>query len=816
MIDPFTISVLANLATAGGVFALNKILKSDDLETQINQAFDLALEEWTVNSDIRRKEGLWSTKRLNQLLEYLKNPSDDYKFDKSLQELIDIFYTKLQKKQTAWNYIQGEHFKAETNKLNSIGNHLEQLLEELKKEKLQTTVVIKALQVQVENQLKKQIVTEKYIPDTFIETNELKDDLRYFVAPLIFYSKVFNETLNMNFNHLNRINKIKGRQPFSLDVSTFDLNQKDIRISELFSKTGEVVNYLNIKHEELEKQSTNLSYAFRRKIETKKRSFEFLRYKALMLNDNAGQGKTNLLCDLIENVLIKREIPAIFLSGYEIDANNISDSISRRIFPNDNFSLNEIFNSIENHIEQKQFIIVIDGINENSNPSLFSQNLETFIESLISKDFVKIILTCRTEYFQNNFENIITSSFSEQIMLIDGLNNQLNERQKERLLDTYFHYFDIRIDSINEETEKQLSDNFLLLRIFSEVNKGQHLPNVVNIYKSNLFVKYYKLKVEGINKRIKENDDFKVKGTFDIRNFIESIASYMIKYQLFHNIPIDKIINDNKNKEIYIRFLDENIILKKDLPQSSDSIFTESEVVNFTYDEFRDFIISDYLINKVFNESKEVFKSFISNNVVKKSPIMEGCSIFLYSLSRKIDNSEINEFLESQGWYDDAFLSVIFSTPDIEITTNDKIRIKQIFTFNLSVAQKITIELAYHRYDTAKYPNLNINLLFEIFNSLSEQQFDSLVYKIYQGYNNSIENLVKKLDEFLDKFKPVYHPLFKYVLYFIPLSYKVKLLYYKYYSVFASQQHLKDLLLCENENIINQTNQFIKDYDIQL
>ncbi|HTO16072.1 MAG TPA: hypothetical protein VLZ83_09885 [Edaphocola sp.] len=812
MIDPFTISVLANLATAGGTLALKKILKSDDLENQITQAFDSSLEKWSKNSDIRRKEGFWSSKRLRQLFKYLENPTLDFEFEKPTQELINYFYLELQKKQIAWNFIQGEQFKIEIKKLNS----LEKLLEELKNQKLQPGTVRKALNNQVYNQLEKQIVTEKYIPQTFIETDELKDNIRYFVTPYTFYPKLFNETLNMNFNHLNRINKINNRQLFSFDFSKYLLNEEDLNISTINKKIGEAIFYLNEKHEELEKQSTNLSYAFKRKIESKRKSFEFLSYKVLMLNDNAGQGKTNLLCDLIENITSKREIPTIFLSGYEIDANNISESISKRIFPNDNFTLNEILESIENNIGHEHLIIIIDGINENPNPSLFSQNLELFIQSLIEKEFVKIILTCRTEYFKNNFENIINSSYHSRIQLIDGLNSRLNEQHKKRLLETYFHFFDIKIDSISEEIEKQLSNNFLLLRIFSEVNKGKHLPSVTNIFKSNLFIEYYKLKVEQINKRIIDNDDFKIKGKFDIRHFIENIASYMIKYHTFHNIPIDNIINDDNNREIYIRFLDENIILKKDLPQSEDSIFSDSEVINFTYDEFRDFIISDYLINNTFKESKENFEEFISKNLIKASPILEGCSIFLYSLSRKIRNDEIKKIIERQEWYNSAFLSVIFSTPDYEIIDGDKIQLKQIFTSNQSVSEKITLELAYHRYNTNKYQNLNINLLFELFNDLSENEFEELVYSTYKGYNNSIKRLVEQLEKFLEDFDAVYHPLFKYLLYFMPLDYSVKRLYFRYYSSFLSQQHLRDLLKCKNENIVTHISQFIKDYDIQL
>lgn len=111
---------------------------------------------------------------------------------------------------------------------------------------------------------------------------------------------------------------------------------------------------------------------------------------------------------------------------------------------------------------------------------------------------------------------------------------------------------------------------------------------------------------------------------------------------------------------------------------------------------------------------------------------------------------------------------------------------------------------------------MNINLLFELFNDLSENEFEELVYSTYKGYNNSIKRLVEQLEKFLEDFDAVYHPLFKYLLYFMPLDYSVKRLYFRYYSSFLSQQHLRDLLKCKNENIVTHISQFIKDYDIQL
>lgn len=808
MIESFIIGLLVNLSTEGGKLTLKKLLNSSDLEVQINNAYERALKKWSVNKEIRRKESFWTATRLKQLFEYIENPTAETNFDKSTQELIDYFYQELQKEQTAWHFIQSKHFKTTITKLNT----LEQLLNELKNEKLKPEFVFEALKYNAKNQIKRQISSGKYIPNTFIETNELKDHLRYFVTPLTFYSKIFTETKNLNFSHLNRINKLNEKEYFSFDITSFKEDISEFSYNEIFQETSKIIDYLDKKHTELEKQRSNLSYAFTRKIENSKKSFEFINSKAILLTDNAGQGKTNLLCDFVDNVLLKRDIPTIFLNGFEIDANEIGNSIARRIFPNDNYSFNEIVDVIEKHSEKKQLIIIIDGINENTKPKLFSKNLETFIEAILQKSFIKIILSCRTEYYENNFQNLINASFKNNIKLINGLNNRLDKRKKEKLLWTYFNYFNIKIDSIDEEVEKLLVDNFLLLRIFSEVNKNKHLPELTHIYKTKLFSEYYKLKVKEINKRFKENDEFDIEGNISISKFIERIAEFMISNEVFHNIPLDEILKDN-NKEVYIRFLDENILLRKDLKQSQSSIFGRKEVINFTFDEFRDFIISDYLINKLYSESKQQFEDFIKNNLTEQSPILEGCSIFIYSLSRKINDNYLNDFLKEQPWYNYAFLKVIFNTPDKEITSSDKDHIKQIFIEDKSVAQQVSTELNYKRYNSSEYSNLNINLLFEIFDTLTNEQFNELVYPVYQ---NSLDDLIKQLYKILDKLKPKHYVLFKHLLYFLPLSNKVKKLYYDFYKKTGNTKFLKDLLQVKSSNIVNEINKFIEEYDIQL
>ncbi len=83
-------------------------------------------------------------------------------------------------------------------------------------------------------------------------------------------------------------------------------------------------------------------------------------------------------------------------------------------------------------------------------------------------------------------------------------------------------------------------------------------------------------------------------------------------------------------------------------------------------------------------------------------------------------------------------------------------------------------------------------------------------------YNNSIDNLIEQLYKILDKLELRHHLLFKHILYFIPLSYKVKRLYYDFYKKTGTTIFLNDLLIVKSSVIVNEIKQFIKDYDIQL
>jgi hypothetical protein len=131
MIESILISIVANIITGVGQKTLKKLINDNSLETEINKAFDSALDKWTVNYGIREKEKIFTRKRFEILLECLKTPETIGELDKETVDLIELFKLELQKSLPAWNYIQDEQFKAALLKLNTIEHHLNGLKDDL-------------------------------------------------------------------------------------------------------------------------------------------------------------------------------------------------------------------------------------------------------------------------------------------------------------------------------------------------------------------------------------------------------------------------------------------------------------------------------------------------------------------------------------------------------------------------------------------------------------------------------------------------------------------------------------------------------------
>lgn len=697
----------------------------------------------------------------------------------------------------------------------------------IEKKKINLDELVVALKSQNESQINSQINSGKYLKNTFIESGNQKDYLRYFTSPIFYIEKFFDYVNVLDFSYLNKLLKMNGHETFDLDIQKFFEKKKDLKIEHAKDYFENLYNHFEVKRKFISDNSNlgngrgNFEYKIKNLIE----ELNFFKSKVVLITEMAGQGKTNFLCDFVENFMLKKEILNVFLTGIEINPNDIRSSILKRIFPdNDNLDFAELLNAVQKYCYENNevFVIIIDGINENFKSKIFSKNLEMFISDMQKYEFVKIIMSCRIEYYKDNFKNLENADFSSDMIFIDKLmEREVESKIKKKLFHVYFENFNIKYNSISWEIKEQLLSNFLLFRIFCETNENKELDRIDNIYKEELFTNYYNRKTEHINLMLNDINGGVTSGSIDIKNFIKKIIEKMIEKKQYINIELDEIINSSSGKEIYIRFLDENILVKRDIISSEKNLFSPTEVVNFTFDEFRDFLISDYII-EMYKKSNEIFYEFL-NSLSDDSPLIEGCSTFLFYKARRIDDKELSLVLTSQKWYKSVFSRCIFNIQEELITDNDKSNLKELIFDSTFHKRDIIIALINRR----ENQTLNLEFLFECLREMNEEEFEDNFIKAFENtdyryYRIDQQEILEILEEALkvENLSDAGHKFYEILLYMFlnTNNYNVKELYERYYfrNIIVGSGQIKKALTSKNKKLVEAITKFLERYGIEL
>ncbi|BCY29355.1 hypothetical protein [Flavobacterium okayamense] len=678
-------------------------------------------------------------------------------------------------------------------------------------------------------QIKAQVNSGKYLRNTFIETGNQKDFLRYFSSPIFYSEKLFDVIKVLDFRYLNDFLAKKNLELFNLDIEPFLLRQKKLSVNNAKEFFDDLHAHLDSKkriicsHPEL----NNIRVTFEIKIRDLVDDLDFFKSNVVLITEMAGQGKTNFLCDYTENFLLKKKILSVFLTGIEICADDIRKSIIKRIFPDyDDIDFSEILDVAKQISKEngEYFVIIIDGINENYKSKVFAKNLEIFISDMQQYDFVKIIISCRSEYYKDNFTNLEKSTFSNDMIVIDSLMKRNIDRNiKKKLFKIYIENFKIKYKSINREVKDQLLSNFLLLRIFCETYQGKELDTIDNIYKEELFTYYYDRKSEQINLMLNDINAGQISGSIDIKKFIKKVIAKMIEKKQYVNIVLDEIIDTPSEKEIYVRFLDENILIKRDLIESENNVFSPTEVVNFTFDEFRDFLISDFLISELYVKAKDKFLEFLKD-LHKDSPLIEGCSTFLFYKSKRSTDEALKLVINNQEWYKNVFSRCVFNIKDELISDDDKKIFKEILFDADFKKKKIFVDLI-NRRDNQVF---SIDFLFDSIREMNEEEYRENFVNVFGESSFSYlkinqEEIVKILDEKLNNTiveTDSQHKLFELLLYMFlnNYSYDIKELYERYCFRYLShgKDQIKRALTSKNESLKLEITKFLKRYEISV
>ena len=305
------------------------------------------------------------TERYENILETNPDPQNFYKLDKSeAKSFLNDLASKLHKvclrdekllKTNLINRIYGAAFITHE----ALGKHLNEFNK---------------------SQIAKHKETTKYIPDIFVENYDVKETCRFFLHPSFFWEKVLWNIENCDFSYLNHLLKLIGINKFGINIKhekeeEFSFSNPTNTVDSIKTTLRDKIGYLEelreayldnfkaiVKPDKLELAS-RAGYRIRGAISQNsdnlheiQEQLDAMAKKLVLITSRAGKGKTNFLCDLVDNVIIKRKIPAIFFNAKDMEYNleDIIGFLHKRALPIALQTPQECFDAIRSFCQKEK------------------------------------------------------------------------------------------------------------------------------------------------------------------------------------------------------------------------------------------------------------------------------------------------------------------------------------------------------------------------------------------------------------------------------------------------------------------------------
>jgi hypothetical protein len=590
--------------------------------------------------------------------------------------------------------------------------------------------------------------TKKYIPSVFVETSETKEEMRYFANPMFFYRKIDDDLRRIDLAHFNELlgmakietvtDNLRGITTLTAPNNLSELRARLVQQStaleaiqehvspfswygdraERFAPSDYLTGYWEVFRHSIESSGSGVF----RSLEEVSKKIGIAQAKIFLVTGMAGQGKTNFICDLIENQFRAFEVPAIFIPARSLNdypgPNRILSYVKNNRFAPDVASLHDLFTLLNNVAEecQKPFLIAIDGINEVGDLDRFGAELRVFLEALYQYDFVKTIITCRNEFFDHKFAEIFEPQFSDYLYRVQDLRNEMSDDNKSRLLGAYLRHFQIKANFSKCATEF-LENDLILLRIFSEIHEGKDIGYVPDIYKGDIFEKYLTMKVE----------EFPIFSRQKVLNSLFRICSRMLGDENFSQISVEGF--DDSERQIFERLIGEDIILRREVP-STGLASLGVENISFTYDELRDFLLAYYTVVKLAaSHPLEVNGIF---EKIPKWPIYEGFFRYAYVLARKKNSDTVLAACETSEDFQKHYLNNLpLLSADIQ-TPKDVERVEAVLKD--STAERDLRHVAWFLFRKREDSELlNIRILLDHISRLDDEESERFIRTMFSG-----------------------------------------------------------------------------------
>ena len=265
----------------------------------------------------------------------------------------------------------------------------------------------------------------KYIPGVFVELNESKEVLRYFLNGEKWKGRVIRK---YNFIYKNFYGDIL-RQANNDENIRLNLSRRET-LGEIENAVGSALDY----HERFSKGQVKLKESYKESehlfrivyhpyldaLQELQSFVQASNRNYIVLTGSAGNGKTNLLCSIAE-LAINLKQPVLFLNSRDIDGTvieYIQDSLrvqeQLKKHPKVYFrTLNTLL-----AIRGKHFFIIIDAINENDHED-FGAAINKFVNAMAEYPRIKILVSCRSEYYTERFSEPLSKTITQNHLVYD-------------------------------------------------------------------------------------------------------------------------------------------------------------------------------------------------------------------------------------------------------------------------------------------------------------------------------------------------------------------------------------------------------------
>jgi hypothetical protein len=590
--------------------------------------------------------------------------------------------------------------------------------------------------------------SRKYIPSVFVETHITKEEVRLFANPLFFYRKIQDNLAKFNYDNLNSRLRIARERELSLELDHTLLTEAPLTFTELshwlervnkavareLAKVRPLSWYRDKSEEPYEpiNGATAEWSIVRFKVESSASGLtsrlqdvlgliDLIKKKIFLVTSMAGQGKTNFVCDLVENQFRSFEIPSLFIPARELNGytpnKRLLEFISNNRYSPNVTKLHELlalFNGVALEIG-KPFLIAIDGINEVADLNGFSDELRAFCNAVCQYDMVKIIITCRSEFFDDKFASMLNEPFSVHIHRVGDLRSKMTESSKTRILKSYFTHFTIN-GKCSRIAEDFLKNDLLLLRIFCERYQNCDVGYMADIYKGDLFEQYLLRKINLFPQTLQ------AKALPALYRIVTAMldANNFSKLSV-RNFPVEE-------QDIIRLFVEEDVILRQDIGAKGLAAIGDL-AISFTYDELRDFVIA-YKLVRGGDAPGDARNLPAALATLPGLPVYEGVYRYAYLLARNANDVAAIAACENSPDFAEHFSLNVHLLPPAVQTRDDVERVKALLA-DSSMVERIRRAAKFLVQRGSVTDLLNITILRDHLNGLETEEHAKFIRTLF-------------------------------------------------------------------------------------